>query len=267
MSIPKEKIIEAAEKAGFDTELKVAASLAKAGWQVQQNVYYIDKDENKGRELDIHAYKILSKTDVSPEVTAHVDLCIEVKKTKDPFIFFTNRRGKFERGSGYGLFHWSHRVDRHVLNFQDIESARPGSRPLRLARSYCSFKDSKEKTDTQHIRSGLLSAVKAAIHKKNECNEQYSDKSHDICFFLPIVIVDGPLYECFLHPDSDELTAEETNFIVYSQNYLSANYGTVSSQILVVNFEILEEHLERQTLWIKHIFETIQAKKAKYVGD
>lgn len=100
MPIPLDKIIEAAEKAGFATELRAASILTRSKWTVRQNVYYIDKDEGKGRELDLRSFRIFSSTSEKPEVTCMVTLCIEVKKTADPFIFYTSEKDKWELGGG-----------------------------------------------------------------------------------------------------------------------------------------------------------------------
>lgn len=80
MSIPLEKIVEAAGKAGFETELRTASIVADAAWRANQNVYFIDKDEGKGRELDLRAYQYFSSTHKKPEVTCMITLCIEIKK-------------------------------------------------------------------------------------------------------------------------------------------------------------------------------------------
>lgn len=112
MSIPLEKIVEAAEKAGFVTELRAASVLTNAKWNASQNVYFIDKDEVKGRELDLRGYKMFSGTQEKPQVTCKISLCIEIKKTADPFIFYTNKRAKFDGSAGYGIFHWKNNVDR-----------------------------------------------------------------------------------------------------------------------------------------------------------
>ena len=223
--------------------------LSKAGWSVDQNVYYIDKDEQKGRELDIHAYKSFHHTTTKPEVTCYIQLCIEVKKTTDPFIFFSNRAKKYEYGSGYSLFNWKNKVSNKVLSYKDIEKFRPFAAPSLIARSYCSFKDGK----TQQIQGGILSAVKGAFHYKEECNETYSDYSRDICFFLPVLIVDGPLYECYFEDGSNELTAEPEDTLVYMQNYLSSNYGSISSRVTVITPSALPAYLKACTDWGAHM--------------
>lgn len=259
MPIPLEKIVEAAGKAGFATELRAAAILENADWRPRQSVYFIDKDEGKGRELDIRAYKIFPSVNEKPEVTCMLTLCIEIKKTADPFIFYTSKKGEIEGSSGYGIFHWKNNVNRFILSYKDIEKKRPMAGVQRIARSYSCFKNGQ----TQHIQSGVISAFKAAIHERDICDEVYSDLSGDICFFLPIMVVDGPLYECFFEQDKDTLTAVEVDEVVYLQNYHSENYGRVSNYVPVMNIATFSKRLSEFTAWGEHMLAVMAHNRAK----
>ncbi|MCZ7500868.1 hypothetical protein [Agrobacterium sp. ST15.13.015] len=258
MPIPLEKIVEAAEKAGFATELRAASALANANWKSFQSVYFIDKDEGKGRELDIRAHRIFGSLDVKPEVTCMITLCIEVKKTADPFIFYTNKKGKLDGSAGYGIFHWKNKVNRYVLSYEDIERKRPMARVERLARSYSCFKTGQ----TQHIQSGIISAFKAAIHQRDNCNEIYSDTSGDVCFFVPMMVVDGPIYECYFEEGDQNLTAREINEVVYCQNYHSGKYGRVSNNVYVMNLKTFEQRLPDFSAWGEDMLVTMAKKRA-----
>lgn len=262
MPIPLEKIVEAAEKAGFVTELQVASILDNANWRPKQNVYFIDKDEGKGRELDIRAYKKFASTNEKPEVSCLISLCIEIKKTADPFIFYTNRKNDYEGSSGYGFFHWKNNVNMSVLSYQEIERLRPLAALERVARSYSCFKSGQ----TQHIQSGVISAFKAAVHEKDNCDEVYSDLSGDICFFAPVMVVDGPLYECFFEQDGDTLVAREVDEVVYVQNYHSANYGRVSNFVYVMNVSTLSKRLPEFSAWGEHMLAVMAQNRAKVVN-
>lgn len=262
MPIPTEKIIEAAKREGFATELQTASIAIGAGWRTNENVYYIDKDENKGRELDLSMYRLFCETSQKPEVTCMITLCVEVKRTQDPFIFFcSDQKDQYEGSAGYGIFNWNRNIDRFVLSFQDIDKLRPMSKPVRLARSYTSFKTGK----AQHIQSGIISAFKAAIHAKNACNEAYSNTSGEICFFIPIVVVDGPMYQCF-YDKSNELVAEEVQNVVYKQNYHSPNYGRVSSNVLVIDINFFKYQLSKFDRWGEHILSVMIQNRDKVKG-
>lgn len=259
MPIPLEKIVDAAEKAGFKTELKAASIVANAKWKANQNVYFIDKDEGKGRELDLRAYRIFSSTDEKPEVRCMITLCVEIKKTADPFIFYTSKKGRHDGSSGYGIFNWHKNVSRFVLSYNDIEEKRPLKNVERLARSYSCFKSGQ----TQHIQAGVISAFKAAIHERDNCNEVYSDLSGDLCFFIPVMVVDGPLYECFFEHGEDTLTAREIDEVVYLQNYHSENYGRVSNNVLVMNLTTLGRRIPEFTAWGEHMLSVMARNRAK----
>lgn len=245
MPIPIDKVIDAAEKTGFGSELRAAAILKNQKWNTNQNVYFIDKDEGKGRELDILAYRIFHSLDEKPELNCMIVLCIEVKRTLDPYIFFCNSRSQFDGSRGYGIFHWTHNVDNSVLPFKYIEKRKPLQKLSRIARSYSCFKNGQ----TQHIQSGIISAFKAAIHERDNCAEKYSEKSGDICFFIPVLLVDGEIFECYYEDDKYQLSAEESNCLIYAQNYHSKNYGRLSNDVFVVNFKEFYNLIEDMSYW------------------
>jgi hypothetical protein len=262
MPLDESKIIEAAAKAGFDSELKVAAIASGRSWSTQQNLYYIDKDEKKGRELDFEIYRILN-ADGTPHLSSQVFLCVEVKKTAEPFIFFSNEPQTFEPGSAFGLLHWKQNLSGKILSYKDVERFRPFAKPKRIARSYIAFKDGK----SQQIKSGVLSAVKAAKNFAEECNEAWDDKSWDICFFIPMVVVDGPLYECFFESGSDKLTANQVEDLVYLQNYVSEGYGDFSALVSVVTLATFSECLARYETWAEHMLGVMVEARDKLSRD
>lgn len=257
MTIPTEKILEAADRAGFDSELKVAATLAKSGWQVNQNVHFIDKDENKGRELDIEAYRFFNQISDKPESTCLIELLVEVKKTRDPFLFFSSPPRTFEHGKGYGIFHWKNKVDHKILPYEEIERHRPLKKLKRIARSYSGFKDGK----TSQIAAGIFSSFKAAIHYEEACNEIYSDVSSDIAFFFPLVVVDGEIYDCHLNDETHELIAEKVESVTYMQNYHTEGYGRVSNRVAVLTISALQSYIDDIEKMGTHIVKTMRENR------
>lgn len=253
VTIPPEKIVELAEASGFDAELRVAAMARRAKMTARQSVYYIDKDERKGRELDFSITASARDKSADPTVSCVVHICVEVKKTKDPFIFFTSPRGRVEPGEAFALIRWLHNVDNKVLDASDIERKRPSGRPPRLARAYHGAKGS----GSQQIQSGVLSAVKAALHFRDECCERWSEDSRDVSFFMPVLVVDGPLCECYIDEETNELQGAVVDELVYAQNYLSDNYGDVSSQVYVVSIDRFAEILESYRNWAESIVQKL----------
>ena len=255
-----ERITQQAKAVGFDSELKTASILLENGWSVSQSIYYIDKDENVGRELDIHAHFPFQSLSSCPEVTFRILLSIEVKKSKQPLIFFSSKPGSLERGVGYGALHWMSRVDRHVLSYHDIEKKRPLKNLPRLGRSYMSLKSGEQ----QQIKGGVISAFKAAIHDHQDADETYSQNSHDLCFYLPVLVVDAPLFECYFPDTSAELTAESIDYIEFVQNYMSTSYGSVRSRVSITTLGNLDTFLGQQKVWEEDILATMNLQKHRF---
>lgn len=82
----KAKLLKNLEETGYPLELQVGGILSKYGWRVDHNSYYIDEDEQKGREIDIIA--ITNTYSQEYKVTVWNNLICEVKKAK-------NIRGSF----------------------------------------------------------------------------------------------------------------------------------------------------------------------------
>jgi len=259
MPVPIDVILAKAKASGFDAELTVAAILRNNGWTANQSVYYIDKDEDKGRELDILAYNSAMKINDDPHITCFVFLCIEVKRTADPFIFFSDKSRAHEGGGGFSILKWMNRVSTEILPYKSLESLRPFANVARIARSYMSFKGGGE----SHIKNGVLSAFKAAVHWSEKADETYSEKSHDIAFYVPIVVVDGPMHECYFPDGDSELTANEVDSIVYMQNYQSGSYGSISCRVNVINIEAFEAVLVGYKKWADHLLATMVANLKK----
>lgn len=253
--LPIEKVIERAKASGFDAELAAASAFVKAGFSVNHNVYYVDKDEGKGREFDIDAHYAAVDCGGKPEITCRIFLCVEVKRTQEPFIFFSNEMSKVvEAGGGFSVLHWKKRVDARLLTYKQLEKKRPFADIKRMARSYSAFKDARE----QHIKSAVLSAFKAALHKKDNINEEYSDVSHDMVIIVPLVVVDGPIYECFF-AENGELTAQQVESVVYLQNYMSESYGSQSVRVVVATAQSLPSVADSYKAWIDDLLQAIKS--------
>ncbi|UVM36374.1 hypothetical protein LOY28_16740 [Pseudomonas sp. B21-017] len=77
------KIIDDLEKSGFSTELQARRIFQDSGWSVNAGYGYLDKDENKSREIDILATKVKSsKHNGKSFVHSEFHVCAEVKKPK-----------------------------------------------------------------------------------------------------------------------------------------------------------------------------------------
>lgn len=260
MQVPIEEIIKKSLGSGFDSELKVASSLVSSGWAATQNIYYIDKDERKGRELDIVAHRAFSDYSLTPKINMWIYLCIEVKKSKEPEIFFSNYAGRFEPGRAYGLLHWKHRINNSILHWKEIEECKPLGDQKRIARSYMSFKDQ----GTQKLKSGILSAFKGAIYMAENCEERYDESSHDLCFFMPLVVIDGSIAECYFDKLDGNLIGRYVDNIAYAQNYRSESYGEVRGNVIVTNIINLSNLLGKFEVWGRSMLTSMVARHGQF---
>ncbi len=74
---------------GFPLEIEVTAVLKRNGWQVRNQVYYLDKDEGKPRSIDIVAHKAFFE-EYGVHDRLNISLIIECKASVKPWVFFTS---------------------------------------------------------------------------------------------------------------------------------------------------------------------------------
>jgi len=98
----RQRLIEDLHKTGFPLELRTAQTLLTRGYHVDHNVYYIDKDEQKGREIEISALRNANSCprDKPPRWLRH-RLLIECKKAQSdkPWVIMSSPVTGFEQYS------------------------------------------------------------------------------------------------------------------------------------------------------------------------
>jgi hypothetical protein len=72
----------------------------------------------------------------------------------------------------------------------------------------------------ESIYKSLITSVKAAIAMRDI---GFAAKSNDVCFYYPMVIFDGKLYEAFLD-NKNEIEAQQVDFVLVSFFYQSFRY-------------------------------------------
>ena len=80
---------------------------------------------------------------------------------------------------------------------------------------------------------------------------------------MPVLVVDGPLCECYVNEETGDLHGSTAEEIVYVQNYLSDNYGDVSSQVYVVTLKRFEEIIEGYRTWADSIVDKLIETRGK----
>lgn len=77
------------------------------------------------------------------------------------------------------------------------------------------------------------------------------------------MVVDGPLYECFLNKGDGILAAQEVDEVIYRQNYHSENYGRQSHDVYVMNMATLEKRLPEFIAWGEHMLAVMKRNRSK----
>lgn len=84
-------------KTGYVTEMIVTGIFDKAGWRTFDHSYFLDRDENKGREIDLLAITHHEERNAKKSLTVGLGLSVEIKKaTSKPWIVFTSPLTKYE---------------------------------------------------------------------------------------------------------------------------------------------------------------------------
>lgn len=243
----KEKLLEDIKKTGYPLELKIANIFDKCGWRTQSNSYYIDKDENKGREIDLIASKWEQIDDNENYLEMTFYFITEIKTAwKKPWVLFSVP----EDEKGFNLHSVNLELNKGVQHSKIIKKyfrEKVLNVQSRLGKSfYEGFSGNGSRDD---IFKALSGSVKALEHYK-ESSLASKDQSTDriIDYYIPLIIIDGPLFEAYLD-DNGEIQLEEVEYIQAAFNYLSPNYNIGSkygsSIVQIIRFEYLERFLEK----------------------
>ncbi len=257
----KARLLKHLEETGYPLELQVGGILSQYGWRVDHNSYYIDEDEQKGREIDIIA--ITNAYSQEYKVTVWDSLICEVKKAKKhPWIILSTEKGIIENG-GWGRLHYTEgQVDSTILPFEQIEIKSTTSQFIRIGRSYCEgFKPADAKSA---IFEALTTVVKASEYwvKKNKESSFGLDRGNlgfrDITFVDPIIVLDGLLYEAYLD-ENNHLKIDEITHFPVSFGYISKAYGH-EYLVEIVTSNTLAKLLSDKRNWIDSIKDSIISK-------
>lgn len=256
MSDLAEKVRKDSLSSGFPSELRAEAIFKSHGWSVTGNLYFIDQDENKGREIDLRAYTNFNNTEIEPVVFCWSLLSAEVKKSVKPWVIFTSPRGMFENNTHRKLAHM-HNTSGHLET--KLQKLHPSMSMPRIGRtSQVAFSH-----DTSTIFSSVVGATKAAIddHKAaEEHGEIWSDDSIDAVIYEPIVILDGPLFECYI--EAGELITEQASVIQYGLHYASPNYKHEQYFVDIVTLDYLEIYLKKKEEWLSILHDYLLIKNS-----
>jgi len=239
-------------KTGFPTELEIGKIFSNKSWDVEHGTYFIDKDDKKGREIDLITELIFQHEETGKQYTEFTfRFVVEIKNEKDkPWIIFTTETTPFEKSI------YSIHTDKIYNNFNKKtlnKSFKTHNIDLanRLGRSFTEgFSTGKDK-----IYSSLCNTIKAFNYSLENTD---NDKSTDslLTYVEPLIVVNGQLFEANLNAEY-ELVVEMVNHLQFRFNYMSEHYKRRTNGYIVniVTKDYLADYLELRGQQFGRIFE------------
>jgi len=251
----KKNIIEEIEKTGFPLELRVSKILKDNSYYIANNLYYIDKDEDKGREIDMRALKNYTFKKGEKEYFIRHCFLIECKKSVDkPWVIFTSPKTYYDRW----LFLLSCRGTKKVIEWKKYDvpfkmgMIHPFSIEQRRGRSF--FEPFKNNIGGVNIYKSLITSVKATIAMRNI---KFGAESNSVCFYYPLIVFEGKLYESYLD-NNNGIKIQEADSIMVSFFYESPKYQNVRFAVPIVTEKNLQNfcsHMDSVLQFFGNFFE------------
>jgi len=257
----EKKILEDIQKTGFASELRVISKLLEEGWKTDHGETYEDKDENKSREIDIVAHKPAYHPQIA--FRFNFTLVIEVKKSEQPWIVFTTDRKM--QAAGWRVMHKA-RNDRKRTDpgsLFDIDCIRPSDPRAEKFRIGKAFHEAfKTNSDKSRIYGALIGASKAAHYFYHRFPVSFADfdvsAESELSIYLPIVVVDGRLFEVFNDYDG-AIRVQEQGYLPVEMSYSSPHYrtGAWDAEFLpdIVTAAYFPDYLQALDAWRQSILE------------
>ena len=249
-----EKIKKDIKKAGFKSEMKATSILLKEGWgRTINSISYNDKDENKSRELDILSVRQI--VDDTENYSMAIVLSIEVKKSEKPWVVFSRNKIAEENSEpGWNILNSKYNLHSNNISEDIINNKNPLHQSSKIGTGFHeAFKSPNEKSQ---IYKALLTSCKAAVYQKDLYSKYlsgYRSGKKVLYFILPLVIVDGNLFETFLD-NTGKISVIESNYIPIKLYYSSNQYAQklFFSEIITING--FKKYLDKITLWLNDMF-------------
>lgn len=212
-----QKIIDDLEKVGFPAEVEISSELDKQHWIVYNGALFEDDEENKPREIDVHAVniddslakKVKKKVKEGDENKLIAHLVIEVKKSDKPWIFFDNGRTSWPQIPPQNFM--SETEDLHYLLFDDLKKYGLRNHRYINAKFHKSYHVAFSKpTAPSVIYEALIKTSKALEYFKTH----YGIGGYSFHLFIPIIVVDGSLWSANLRKNGKVKLKSVNNLFV-----------------------------------------------------
>jgi hypothetical protein len=240
----KKKILADIQQTGFAAELVIGSKFIKREWIVTHGASYLDIDTGKSRELDIIAIK--SKSDKSTDFHLVFHLNIQVKSSKRPWVIFSSPSGKTNVGwlISHAIFNF---LPNEHLPYPQIGQGLMRTGRIRIGTAFHeAFKSPQE---SSQIYEAVVSACKATLSQKLEFEGEFESESEEdkekfypngmkfLRVFVPLVVIDGQLFEAFLD-DNGDLQLD-------GQDYIPVDFGYATNSSVDIRRNKSRPEVER----------------------
>jgi hypothetical protein len=223
------KILAEIEKTGYPFELWASECFRSFGYHVANNIYFVDKDEGKGREYDVRALKNEEIDFDGKKHWVRHCLLVECKRSvKRPWVLFTSTTNSYDQSPSDLYVKGMVNEDRlQNIDSDDLIKGNPVFSPPRRGRSF--FEPFKDGDGGEAVFKALTTATKALV---DAVESSFAAGGNSICFYYPIVLFDGILFEAYL--ENKEIRLEHTDHLAVSMFYRSATYKEVRVTVPIV---------------------------------
>ena len=260
------------KKKGYPLENYLQALLANKGWHVQPNAYFLDKDTNKGRELDIRA--IYDDFEYSSWSYFPLNLLIQCRRIEgNAWIFFSvpQRSTLLTKISRYGLPEFLESAGLVIFGMGETHFEKSEV----LATNYCEIITDKKKSNkrTDNIWNCVITLIKATSQELEQAHAEtkryleeeggFSDFAENpielVNIFYPLIVFEGKMYEAKFFNNDIELERRE-----YVQLFVDYQSGRYKGEfcIDVITKERFSEYL-KEVLDDLAVFDKRRVEKSK----
>jgi galactitol-specific phosphotransferase system IIB component len=210
-----EKIGDFLITTGFILEMEVSEFLKKKGYTVEVNKYFIDYDENKKREIDIIASKIINDIEIN--------FVIECKQSSTMDWVFVCSDKTPSRYYNFLKYLPDVPYEKSIDKTRVFDNLRPLDRNIPLAQNSITrhVSGEKSKSNSIEIYECMMKLPKAVV---DTVNDRDSAKKNRVIFF-PIVVFSGQIFtadydsELKVHEVTAVQSATELDSDAYKYHY------------------------------------------------
>jgi len=243
-----EKILEWLGGQGYGLEMKVAASLGAVGFEVLKSSFYLDPETGVSREIDV----VGRITDIHGLLNVYS--VVECKKSAKPWVLFTSKDAGFNRVWSFGIMTEaaSDALVEHLSCLAEkIDWFRKDGG---LAYGITEAFTSKQDNAFQAARAATKAAI--AYLEEESLEQRWFER---LSFFFPTVVLDAPLFECFLESDGEPVVSEIDSAFLNFPIQVGQRRG---ASVQIVTLKSLDNYCKD----IKSVFYSLRAELAEPIA-